>query len=72
MATATASIAKVKDWVRMRRTQDYSSDIIAKLSPGTVVRVVKDGGKHYLINHDDKEGWVSKTFIVVDENSNKG
>jgi curli production assembly/transport component CsgG len=72
MVTATASIAKVKDWVRMRRTQDYSSDIVAKLSPGTVVRIVKDNGKHYLINYDDKEGWVSKTFIVVDENSNKG
>jgi curli production assembly/transport component CsgG len=62
----------IKDWVNLRATKDYSSKKLALVGPGTVVAVVKDDVSHYLINHNNTEGWVSKQFVVFNENDNKG
>lgn len=60
------STGKVKKWAGVRETKNYASAVVAVVKPGTVVKVVKDDGNHYRIQHNNKEGWVYKPFVVVE------
>jgi curli production assembly/transport component CsgG len=58
-------VGVVVDWVNAFATKDYTSAEVVKLKPGTKVEIIKAEGQQYLINVDNKQGWVTKRFVKV-------
>ena len=60
------TMAKVLAWSNIRPTKDSSSEKIEKLSPGSIVEVIKIDG-NYVFVKGKKEGWIGKEFINIEK-----
>lgn len=58
-------MGRVIDWSNVRVTRDYHSEKILNLRPNTAVEILGEDGGFYKIKADDKEGFVAKKFIQV-------
>jgi len=55
---------KLTAWANMRKTENYSSEKIALLKPGTPVKIIDRGDRFSLIEVDSKKGWIYNDYIL--------
>jgi hypothetical protein len=56
---------RVLDWVNVRAEKEMTSEKILNLRPGVVVEVLRQDKGFYLVRVENKEGWVARKFIKV-------
>ena len=56
---------RVLDWVNVRAGKEMTSEKILNLRPGIVVEVLQQDKGFYLVRVENKEGWVARKFIKV-------
>lgn len=59
-------MAKVLAWSNIRPNKDTTSEKIEKLSPGSMVEVIKIDGNYAFVK-GKKEGWIGKEFINMEK-----
>ena len=59
-------MAKVLAWSNIRPNKDTTSEKIEKLSPGSMVEVIKIDGNYAFVK-GKKEGWIGKEFISIEK-----
>lgn len=59
------AVAKVNDYVNVRKKPDEESDILGKLYKDCVATVLKEKDGWYKISSGNVEGYVKKEFVVV-------
>ncbi len=57
----------IQDWVNIRKEKFRASETLAKLSPGTTVKVIEVEPWFVKVNFENKEGWIPKQFIKVQQ-----
>jgi len=55
---------KLTAWANMRKTENYSSEKIALLKPGTPVKIIDRSDRFSLIEVDSKKGWIYNDYIL--------
>ena len=61
---APETFGKLTAWANMRKHEDYSSEKITLLKPGTPVKIIDRGDRFSLIEVDSKRGWIYNNFIT--------
>lgn len=62
---AKDNTGETTEWANLRESKDKSSQKLANIKPGTVVKILSSSDDYYRVRVDDKEGWIVKRFIAV-------